>query len=575
MVAPKAENIGDAQEYSTGPAGVSSWVAVRLDSDPDSLWSNITDGIKQGNGTDFGIIKTDDANAVVTLNRQSGETVMALTESGKTAGVSSVVLAQLNQRYLKSARQLSSKDSGNKSYTTITNYSVLVDVNINDGDGMGLLLNGRGKYNGSDSNKVSDTGLMFQIAAKSDSLPMRLWKNGVQHQNASYKSWGIGESTGGKRTPPGFDVSDNIAYTSDSLPYKFTGHGKVSKTSDPYGPFYGPGYMKNDLFKYDSDYYSNRNDGTIKPGYLSGTVIQPERLPPYNGERVRMLVTVLEYYTTYLKEPHFIVRVKFLKKFDENSLKSPADSDPWLSGDTWFKSEPIWFGDFAGAHPEKIVSGGDTYYRFYVRNNVTGSSAVSFDVKEEQINFQTSNGNKTNGNFYVTRVPIGESLSDSDHVETLFEAKDINLVSELKKTSNFPKKDSDARTLALYENPANPRYLGLRIWTNTKSPYKVYFYGVDFAPGFSANELKAIMPKEAKMYEISQTGEETQMQDAGISDGVIALSRGLNNKLFGSSGKSDGDGNGLYVSVTSGDKGVMYLQNKKIDDKGELKNRKS
>ena len=155
-------------------------------------------------------------------------------------------------------------------------------------------------------------------------------------------------------------------------------------------------------------------------------------------------------------------------------------------------------------------------------------------------------------------MPIGDNLTNSNHVETLFEAKDLDIINDLTEAFSL---NGNERTLALYKDPSKPRYLGLRIWGNTGEKYKVSFYNVELVPGFSAKELKAIMPKGAKMYEIDETGEEKQMGTAGISQSTINSNKGLNNGLFGSGGSSDGDGNGLYeATVSSGDKGVMYLQ---------------
>lgn len=568
-VTPIVKNT-ETDEETIGEIRCSNWIKfLNDDGGKDSLWNLWASVAQMKSSAEDGFFNTADKSKFEVSVTPGGDSVAEIYGYTETANAPSIVLAQLNSRYLKQAKLLTNGDTGNKSYTTITNYSILVDVNINDGDGIGLLLNGRGQYD--TSSKIGDTGLMFQVAAKTDTLPMRLYNFGKQHDYPKRRSWGIGDPSGDIRVTAPKEVSKNIAYTSDSDLYKFTGHGKTNKASDSYGPFYGPGYMKNDIFKYVNDYYSDRTKGTINPKYVNdkNNIIASDRLSPYNKERFRILVTVLEYYiddkddkTNDKNKPHFIVRMKFVKKLDENDLKLPNSSDPWMSGDKWFKSEPVWYGGFAGAHPEEITSGDETYYRFYAKNHTTGAKGVSFDVKSSDINFQASKDDKLNGNFYITRVPIGESLTNGDHVETLFEAKDLDIIDDLTEAFSL---QGNERTLALYKDPSKPRYLGLRVWGNTGEEYKISFYNVELVPGFSANELKAIMPKGAKMYEIGDTGEKTQMNDAGFSSTIISSNENLNSGLFGSNdGSSDGNGNGLYGgSVTSGGKGVMYLQKTK------------
>lgn len=531
---------------------------VAKEVDEDSLWDlwATVNNMKTSEADGF-FNNADVKEFSVAVDRESGNSYAVLNGLTSRVDAPSVVLAQLSPKYLKKQKR-ESLESG-KSYTTLTNYSIIVDAKIGDGDGIGVLLSGAGKYGSEETDKIGDTGLMFQIAARTDTLPMRLYANGYQHNNAEYRSWGTGDHGKATIAPSGGknEAKKTIAYTSDPHWHKFTGHGKTSKGSNFYGPFYGPGYMKNDVMQYLNDYYDYKDtvSGDV-PKKMTGNVI--DLVEPYT-ERMRLLITVLEYYTSDAKVPYFIVRVKFLKTEDE--LKKDDDTgDPFKTGSDWYKSEPIWYGGFAGAQPEKITSGDKTFYRFHVKNH-GGYNGASFDVAEAALKEKlvTSASDPLSGNFYITKVSTGAKDGEGTVIETVFEAADINIGKEITENSfsNNTKKNNAAK---LYEAPVRDRHLGLRIWSN-KANYVTTIYSVNLAPGFSGQELRAIMPKGAKMYEVDNSANGTN--EANMTGGTVTdVDQSNLNSIF-SSGSSDGNGNGLYTSNDKYLKGVMHIQHTK------------
>lgn len=537
-------------EVIDGDPVYSPWVLLTTKNSLWNLWATVNDLDNKGEGF---FNNTDTKKFDVTVSRKDGETTAIL--QGKTNDVStaSLVLARLDAKYLKEQQEETIEDG--KSYTTLTNYSIIVDTDINDADGIALLINGGGSYDIPAKPEIGDTGLMFQVAVKTDTLPMRLFADGKQHTQSEIRSWGTGDHGKDKKT---------ITYTTDKYAYRFTGNGKSSVSSDHYGPFYGPGYMKNKKMTYKNDYYGDNNTGTPLHIVTMGgkTYIQtgPPYKPynsgeesPYNG-RTRFMITVLEYYKGDKKSPHFIIRVKFLKLENEGA-EIGKNNDDWKIGTGWFNSEPAWYGDFIGETPTAVrdKNGKITEFKFTIRNNSSHNGEI----------FALSADNKgiksvkplSEDSFYITRINKGaqDKQNADDIITTLFEPGNINLREEISETSfNGLKDDRKTEILPkLFDNPNRTRYLGLRIWSNNEkvSSYDVKVYNIDLAPGFSKKELQAIMPEGSKMYEMSDTGETANL------DG--SKQKNLNKGLFGATEHSNGDGN--ESGVTNGVMGIQHV----------------
>ncbi len=508
--------------------GQSEWVRLKNAEDRFTFWEKglIENGNRVLDGTDIKSITTG-------IDPTTGKELLKIkgTSTG-TTGTATIINAKITPEYLAEQKRISieTNDYGNqRSYTTMANYSIIFDYDIETSDGFTLLLGG---YRDS---TIKDTGLVLQFMAKSDTMPLRIHLNGSQSEDSQRDSWGIGDN--GKAS------NKLIAYTSETAKHKFTGHGTTSKGERYYGPFYGPGYMKNSLFQYLSDYYTTDNN---KSDWLSGSKIVPRA--PYN-QRCRVLVTVLEYYYSAAQNtPHYIVRVKYLKLANDGSLptNSKTDGDPMNIGPGWFNSEPVWYGDFVGEQPEVISSSGNGTYRFKVKNYTLSNSVKSFDVAGNALTLATA-AKPENGQFYTTRVTKDEIVkTGSSFINSIFEAMAINIRDEIQNTqykSASMKSTADNKL----ENPVRERYIGFSTWSNEKKEFSSTVYELELAPGFTMEELKAIVPKYGKMYNIGDIGD-------SAPDGV---SQALLNTIFYFSISNGTGNNGRFTDGAVGIQHVM------------------
>ena len=505
----------------------SEWVMLKTPGIKSSLWR---DPLGEWN-KNLGI--SDVTNISDKIDPNTGKHILQFTgtSTGK-AGIATIMNIEITPDYLAEQKLLAKEDDG-KSYTTLANYSVIFDFDIGNTDGFGLLLSG---YRDS-TQKVGDSGLILQLMAKSDTMPLRIYRNGQQSSEPTINSWGIGDN--------GKAPNKAIAYTSETETHKFTGHGVTSNNNKYFGPFYGPGYMKNSVFQYLSDYYTTDNN---KSNWFVGNAIVPRA--PYNQRR-RVLITVLEYcINSDTANPLFIIRAKYLKLESEGTL--PSDSklgtDLLKIGPGWFNSEPVWYGDFVGEKPVEAIK--DTY-RFTVKNYSSYHNGKTFDVPYNQLNLNTANNNAKKGEFYVTRVTKKAADSNESVVNTVFEAMKINLCSELKTTEYPPSTGQKSLIISKFADPKRPRYVGLTTWNNEKNKvFDATVYEFELAPGFSSAELKAIIPKLGTMYDITNINDSAP---SGVSQSNL-------NSIFGSSGKSDGEGN--KSGFTDGVVGIQHVMGK-------------
>jgi hypothetical protein len=487
-------------------------------------WMKSLQDIQLGGPGTEGFFNTGLSGVELQIDYVTGETHLIIKRpDGGTAG--SVTVA-VSGGYLFEDEKKEVVESDNKSYTTLTNYSLLVDADVLAGNGYALLLSGASV---SDSpNQFADCGYMFQYDKAIDAFPIRLYADGHHNSNGETKHYGM-----------------SIEYEEDSntLQSRISG---VGYSLANYGPFYGPGHMKNSIFSYVSN------------------SIWTERLlyQPWT-ERRRFVITILEYYINGNganqgpQYPRFIMRLKLLKNYDEIDGYDPLIDDPWQVGKEAFYSEPVWYGGFIGdptivqyqkrdrnntpyydvtkqvydaaaANRRRIV------YRYFVKNHSLFSG--------NYVEFTSAPTDYSVKNRYIAKMPWGTSYSAA-YDFLVFNAVDMNARNDIK-TGSFLDIGTRVGTIdESFKYPDRKRYIGLRIWGDTGTSSR--FYSVNYAPGFRKSELQAIMPTGAKMYELNQTQEDT----------VLGLDQtNLNQGLFGVTGISDGNGN------NSGYSGVMSIQ---------------
>ena len=108
----------------------------------------------------------------------------------------------------------------------------------------------------------------------------------------------------------------------------------------------------------------------------------------------------------------------------------------------------------------------------------------------------------------------------------------INIRSEIQNTqykSASMKSTADNKL----KNPVRERYIGFSTWSNEKKEFSSTVYELELAPGFTMEELKAIVPKDGKMYNIGDIGDS---KPDGVSQALLntifyfAISDGTGNK---------------------------------------------
>ena len=505
----------------TGPEKQSPFAAITKAERGGKLWKewmkaiqDIFDGEQDVTGF-FNTSAMDQSE--IHLDTAGGETYLTIKRNASgTAGSVTVAVAggALLADEKIEAMKTDSVNNDKKSYTTVTNYSLIIDADVIEGNGYGILLNGASAVETSSGFK--DCGYLFQYDKAIDSFPMRLYYNGTQDDT--------------------LDFGMELEYPNDSE-YQWNYSSLISGTGGSYssykGPFYGPGYLKNSKFAYTSDSQAENRGWQVFPW----------------NERRRILITVLEY---YLKNkgpayPKYIIRMKLLKPYAD-----VTEDDPWQTGKDYFLSEPAWYGDFVGDEYQhyqiyKNNTWQDASYETYINTSrwnrrivrnftVKNHSSYSGDTINPPNNSISDNNAKSR---YIIKVPWGASDGYGTAYEGVFKAKEM-----------------DVRTDGggdIFKTPSRNRYIGLRLWSDLASEVK--FYSVNYAPGFTKQELQAIMPSGAKMYELGNGYNNDGTGEAAVS-GVDQTH--LNTGLFGSTGKdySDGEGNGN----SSGYRGVMGIQ---------------
>lgn len=384
-------------------------------------------------------------------------------------------------------------------FTTPTNYSIVVDAEIADADAYGLFLNGAINYKNNTGNvkNAENSGYLFHYG----------WYGGSPYQNRLKMRLISG-------------MADNTQKTADHLSDISAEIGYDHKYSVLTGKYYHwtPSYLQNDLFT-------------------------PAATKKFWHSRRRMIYTILEYYDVIegIRAPRYIVRARYLKRPEEVLASLSLEEryrikklDPWYTGKLFFDSEPSWWGGYVGVAPEKTND--PLYVKYKIMNYTNYAEKYWETLKVLDIEDKT-------------RYPLKWSASDT----AVLTAKPMDIIDDV---IDLNKNNS----IDIFKDPKRERFLGINVWVeNIKSINDIgmKLFEFNLAPGFSKEELKAIMPQNAKMYELSE------LIDSGWQSRYPWLSSGnynMNNALF-SGGSSNGEGNGsIYMQRGSGISGIMGLQ---------------
>ncbi|MEK0453882.1 MAG: hypothetical protein AGIKBDMD_01858 [Synergistaceae bacterium] len=276
-------------------------------------------------------------------------------------------------------------------------------------------------------------------------------------------------------------------------------------------------------------------------------------------DRYRIFYTVLEYFdeTQGKAYPRHIFRVRLLKRTDNWDALNPGEPlseikkrDPWCIGPKFYASEPMWFGDFVG-NPNTTRASGTTTVK--VKNYYYTSPQTA--TLSRQINIAGKR-------FCALKRPSGSDVFRRRLMSARAAEKNID-GSNISDTAI-----SDVLGGTVLSIPEGSRYVGVRgvIENNSDSEDAVTVFGLDFAPGFSINEIRSIMPANGKLYSLEETIPASELLKIQDKDwyksykNIIASSENdINKKVFGTAAKSAGTGdNGSWYYQNAGSDGGIY-----------------
>lgn len=496
-------------------------------------WSQaIFDAVHFNSMTDGFISRKGDV--VFDVDTTTGMKIIKFNAQGNG---NSAVLAEVDLKYMKRERTLEREKLG-AAFTNITNYSLVVDAKVTNTSGYGILINGRViNLPTSLDQSAAENGYLFQFDRARKSFPIRLFS----------------EKGGQMQGIKGFTGINSCYYfgaETEADLVEFAGlDGGYNWKSE-----YVPAMLKNSSFNLPEN-------NSLK----------------FFDSRQRVLYTILEYYCQYvenpdkpgeyikdsdaMKKPHYLVRMRALKTGDEvdEILKTMSPErkaqDPWHIGEEFYGSEPIWYGDFVGAAP---MTSGDKYIK-------SGDKYI-YEVK----NF--SDIEKYGGPKIALSIPSGDVIPKRNRNIFKFEGKtktagyavvrgyDLDIRESFKKYAKYDSgkygyfNNTDVLNNIFQEK--GKRYIGIRVWKSATVSDDVVINEINMAPGFSGDELKAILPKGARIYETGETYSKGDWNKLAEKDKDITFSwddttdADLNKKVFSNASSelngfvSDGEGNG-------------------------------
>jgi len=269
---------------------------------------------------------------------------------------------------------------------------------------------------------------------------------------------------------------------------------------------------------FDAENAPKKADDCYHPRHVQNSAFTYPSSDWWKGNH-RILYTVLEYYDASDANclPRYIIRVRLLKPLSDASVKNRLDeiklTDPWFMGKEFYASEPMWFGEFTGS---KAASGKTVAVRRYASpSDTTVTAGSSLADSDKSV-------------FY--------GLNYADSVKDIFKAKTLNLKTDASA-------ESGSNAYQRLETKNRDRYIGMQVYTD-KEDAAVDIYAIDLVPGFTADEIRSILPANAKLYEISETIPSSRAPSADMSwYKAGSPARNYNMAVFGAGGKSDGGGN--------------------------------
>lgn len=440
-------------------------------------------------------ITNDEGKVILDVNTEEEQLAIGIRKANKIkASSGAFTVARLDYKYFDNDRLYSIWENRTDktvdpipSVMTVTNYSLLVNMTMNDVILFGLTLNNTPNTVGGvidpDDPDFNDLGYSVVLSTV-DSI------NGVKNTRQ------------GVFVNPQDGSSTANFGQSDFYLKGITNIYKDPNMTEPQGDAYHPRHLQNSAFSYPSSEWWKGNH--------------------------RILYTILEYYNAsdpnYL--PKYIIRVRFLKTLSDSSVSGRLDeiklTDPWFIGPEFYASEPMWFGEFVGSRTASDLQTVDV--RRYAPTYSTTVTAAA--------DITTSAANRW---FHA--------LKYSDAVEDIFKARTMDL-----KTDAGVVVGSNAYTRLTTKD--RDRYIGMQVYTD-KETAAVDIYAIDIVPGFTADEIRSILPANGKIFEINETIPSDRLPSSDTSwYSATSPARNYNERIFAD--------NAGYVSLGNGDNGSRY-----------------
>lgn len=426
------------------------WVSAFYAPDKDQ-YSNQHWKINNGNVNVTGSI-TDEGKYAVTMDIKNTGTVEQ-----------ALIAKALRPDHLKDARRydaLTTPDG--MSYTSITNYSIILDAAVSSYTG-GLSITLNGYRLASSSNSPSGFRVAWDPGACGIKLALVDPSGGVGSTNVSRQDfWGAVEQ---------------------DLPYPYR-----NKTSYSTRVQYRLEALKNQIL----------DDGDFTDADASS-------VQSYMKQRRRFMITLVEYYTDADDYPHLLVRVKLLKDISDvvtstNTEEVLRKNDPYLIGPNFYSSEPAWFGNFVGQGPVKKVYYGTPYYYFMPNYYQTSSSVTNNSFYRNNRQGVEYNGsdfvNKnfsydTNQNYYAVKTKLDSYNFNGGYGSYGGVYLHSDLLPRSALESSSYKNNNGNISANQYPlgttTSARTRWIGVSLWTNTwggSNPAYVEINELALAPGF-------------------------------------------------------------------------------------------
>lgn len=498
----------------------------------DTVRANIEDGNPQGivPGTAIWIKNKQINNSETTLmiTEENGEEVLIITPSSNAPKNTVDIAVDLTATSKNEDLYLGRFGDNVSDVTSLTNYTLIVDAQVVDNDAYGVFINGAIDADGNDfgydfhyRSKLGNNELNSFLVMRAFALSNNF--NDINTEEHSF-TYGIdyeyrNGSTGGN---------------SDPLTSKYFASRNTQR-------YWSAKHMQNNLFKF----YGGFSDRT------------------FWTSRQRMVYTILEYYDNDRgrSNPRYIVRARYMKNPKEvlagmtlEQRYSIKQTDPWHIGKNFYLSEPIWFGDFIGTNAKVTTSGTQKFKLDYntkcFSNNHSGTAKITWS----NLDMPYSSYEPDITDRYTVKVSFNSKNNDTSTYSGVFRAKTLDIRNELQTNFNGSDKvETESISTSHFSDITRPRYIGLSAWNSKAAPNgstgtKIWEFNL--APGFSAEELKAILPAEARLYNTNEIL-------GGTGSWLPQIN--MNSTVFGQSeGMSDGIGNNsIYRKL---DKGVLGLQ---------------